>query len=55
MGADFIIFCNQNINVTMLAGCSDIRIDGNENLLVSDNLLIGSPTVKLRHGLQSSN
>ncbi|MNI21063.1 hypothetical protein D3C73_745660 [compost metagenome] len=39
----------------MVAGGSGIRVDANENLLVSDNVLIGSPTVKLKRGLQSSN
>lgn len=44
-----------NDTVTMVAGGSGIRVDANENLLVSDNVLIGSPTVKLKRGLQSSN
>lgn len=41
--------------VTMVAGGSGIRVDANENLLISNNVLIGSPTVKLKRGLQSSN
>jgi len=44
-----------NDTVAMLAGGSAIRVDTNENLLVSNNVLIGSPTVELKRGLQSSN
>lgn len=44
-----------NNTVSIVAVGSVIRVDANENLLISNNVLIGSPTVKFKQGLQSSN